>query len=201
MLGCHLPSNDMISSIWEALFSKRHVGLSCPFKWHIKFKIRLSSPFSWHVEFKLACLPFKETRLDRYIPSNDMLSSSWVISFSKRKVGLSLVQSGILSSSWVVRLTKRHVGQSTLFKWHVQVRSSAFNIDMLGCYLPSNDTLSSRLVFHLRSSDMLSSSWVVRLSKRHVGFLSPFKWHVMFKLVRLPFKETCWVFISLQMTH
>ncbi|KAH0669623.1 hypothetical protein KY289_024116 [Solanum tuberosum] len=69
---------------------------------------------------------------------------------------------------------------------YVQVGSFAFQRDTLGC--------------HLVQSDMLCSSWTVRLSKRHVAFSPRSKQHVMFKLGRLPFKETRWVVTSFKVT-
>ena len=47
---------------------------------------------------------------------------------------------------------------------------------------------------------MLSSSWVVRLSKRHHELSSPFKWHIKFKLGCPHFNETRWVVTSFKVT-
>ena len=159
--------------------------MSSPFKWHIKFKIELSSPFKWHVMFKLGRPPFKETRLGCHLPSNDILSSSWVVHLSKRQdwVVISLqmtcyVQVG--SSAF----QRDRIGSSSPFKWHVKFKLGRppFKETWLGS--------------HLSSNDILSSSWGVHLSKRHDGFSSPFKWHIKFKLGCPPFNETRWVVTS-----
>ncbi|KAH0670552.1 hypothetical protein KY290_025968 [Solanum tuberosum] len=67
-LGCHLPSSDTLSSSWVVRLSKRYVGLSPPFKWHVTFELSRPSfkETRWVVtSFKVACyvqirrLPFK----------------------------------------------------------------------------------------------------------------------------------------------
>ena len=168
----------MLSPSWVVRPSKRHVEVSSPFKWHVKFNIGLSSPFKWHIKFKIGLSsPFK---------CHVQVGSS---AFQRDKIGF-----------------------SSPFKWHIMFKLGR----------PSfKETGSGR---HLTSNDMLSSSRLVRLSKRQdwvvislqmtcyvqvgsstfqkdkIGLSSPSKWHIKFKLGRPPFKRQDWVVISLQMT-
>jgi len=114
---------------------------------------------------------------------------------------LYLVLTLLLQILWYTIHIKFKIGLSSPFKWHVifklgrppfkesrwvvtsfkvtcyiQIRSSAFQRDTLGC--------------HLVQSDKLYSNWVIQLSKRHVRLSPCSKWHVMFKLVRPPSKRS-----------
>ena len=163
-LGCHLVQSDLLHSGWVVHLSKRYVGLSSPFKWHVKFNLG-RPPFketNWVVTsygiFKLDRQPFKAT--------------CWVVTWLKLRCWI---------QEWVVI--------SLQMTCYIQVGSSCFQRHTLDCHLLSNGMLSSSWIIRLskrqvglspRSSDMLNSSWVVRLLKRHVGLSLRSKWHVMF---------------------